>query len=319
MNSPAEFDVLRGSASLTPLSELGTIVVTGADRADFLARVLPGDVKAQKTGTMLYTFLLTSKGKILSDLWISKMPETVVIHTFAGTKEIVREQLSKYTVVSDATLKDESDVYFNALLYGERAESVLSDLGFDPIGTSEIVTAAADGVEIWVRRGFWFDGAYLLTVRTEHADRLRAAFTAKGATIRDFGDLERFRICEGVPRFEKDLINDVIPNETNVFTKAVSLTKGCFIGQEIVARIHYRGHTNRQLVKLVVSGEASFDTPAQIVDREGKKAGIVTSVADYPGAEDRPALGFIAREHLEGKSELFVVTPSGKATITLAP
>jgi folate-binding protein YgfZ len=144
------------------------------------------------------------------------------------------------------------------------------------------------------------------------AERLRPVVEAGGGRSCGWQALEVARIEAGIPRFGADMDEKTLPQECGIESRAVSYSKGCYIGQEVLNRIHTQGHVNRQLRLLrLPEGMAPLPVKGDKLFHEGKEVGHVTSVAAAPSGR-KTALGYVRREAIEAKAELVLQTAAGQ-------
>jgi aminomethyltransferase len=285
-NSKGGYAALREGAAVVDRSERPLLRLTGKDPAGMLNAVLTNDVpKEEHRG--VYAMLLNSKGRVQTDLRVVKTGEDILIDTEPEGAGAAREILGRYAPFSRVKLEDLSWSVLG--LYGPEAGELLG---------GEAVEHASVAVEI--------GGLTLLAVGVAHpvpgydligpSDDLELArelLVEHGAVPADRAAHETARIEAGVPRFGADITPDNFPSETTALDRAVSFRKGCYPGQETVARMRYRGHPNKTLHRLVIEG-AEVQSGAQIL-QNGKTVGTVTSVAPLPVNGRVLALGYLSR------------------------
>ena len=277
-----------------------------------LDAILTNDVP--KSGARgVYALLLNPKGRIQTDLRVLKDDGGVLIDVEPEGAAAAKELLGRYAPFYRVGLEDlsETDAPWSILgLYGPRVGNL-----FDGPVLAEHETA-----------GVGLGGTDLLVVGVSApvpgydllgpADALGAArehLSGRGAVLAGPGAYEIARIEAGVPRFGSDITPENFPAEAGVLDRAVSFEKGCYPGQETVARMHYRGHPNRLLRRLVVAGVPSPEPGTPIV-QNSKQVGSITSVAPLPVAGQTLALGYLSR-NADAQGELH----AGDAVLRLIP
>jgi folate-binding protein YgfZ len=252
--------------------------VAGPQAGEFLQRMVSNDVEALTVGEACDALLLTPKGKVIATLRVFKRGEAdYLLLTEPELGEEVRSQLLRARFATRAEVELEEHV--SQLRLGEQAAP-------DPERVS--VPTADYGVP-----GF----------------EVLDAGMPDGATELDHAALERLRIEAGTPLFGRDVDDRVLPAEAGLVAGAVSFTKGCYPGQEPIARLHYRGHANRSLRVLHIEGDGLPQPDAQIV-HDGRPVGRVTSAAPADGGV--VALGYV-RAEVDDDAELSV--DGARATI----
>jgi folate-binding protein YgfZ len=278
---------VRRGAGLFELGDRALLEVAGGDRVRWLQGQISNDVTALAPGEGCYATVLTVKGRIVADLHVLAREDAFWLETGAEALEAVRTRLDRYIVADDVTLADASDRFARLALEGARAGAVLEAVGVAPPpadGASAARIADRD-VVVWAF-GFGNEPAYQLLVAPDAADAVRGALLAagepEGLVPADAEALETLRVESGVPRLGRELDEEVFPAEARL-DRAISTTKGCYTGQEIVERIRSRGAVNYRLVGLRFEG-APPPPDTELRDADGKRVGEITSVARSPEA-----------------------------------
>jgi tRNA-modifying protein YgfZ len=239
----------------------GFVGLRGPDAADFLQRMVSNEVEELPAGASCEALLLTAKARVIAPLVVLRRDtEDFLLLTEPDLAEIVRGSLMRMRFAA----KVEIEV--------ERHESYLQLGGEPPEGTAAAATLdyGEPGWEV------------LAAPPTSATDMLSA------------DELERRRIEAGTPRFGREIEDRVLPAEAGLVERAISFTKGCYPGQEPIARLHYRGHANRGLRVLAFEGDELLDTDAELA-LDGKVVGRVTSSVARPEG-GVVALAYVRRE-----------------------
>jgi folate-binding protein YgfZ len=240
-----------------------------------------------------YAALLNPKGRIQTDLRILRSDEEVFVDTEPEGSVAAREILGRYAPFSRVEIEDLSagDERWTTLgLYGPGAAELLDDLRLAEhesarIGVGGAILLAA-GVALPVPGFDLLGPADALRVAADH-------LVGAGARPIDPEAYEIARVEAGIPRFGADITQETFPAEAGILERAVSFEKGCYPGQETVARMHYRGHPNRTLFRLVVEGPPP--TPATPIVQNEKQVGRITSISPLPVGSRHLALGYLSR------------------------
>jgi len=277
-------------AGLFALGARGLVEVRGGDRVRWLNGMLTNDVAAaaaRGTGAGCYALLLTREGRVVADLHVLVRDDSLWLETEAAAVETVIARLAKYVIADDVVLADRSSAFDRLAVEGPGADRVLAGLASEPpppadgcadlriAGTPVVVAAFAfaggPGFQLFVPAGRGQDvSAALLAVGAPHG------LVASSEEV-----LERLRIEAGVPRLGRELDESVLPDEARL-ERAVSTTKGCYTGQEVVARMRSRGRVSHLLVGLHCGGGSLPAPRAPLEDLEGKRVGEVTSAVLSP-------------------------------------
>jgi tRNA-modifying protein YgfZ len=260
----------------------GAIRLTGADRIDFLHGQTTNDIKGTPTPGGLRSLILNAKGQIEFDVRVyrraSRNQEDLYIQTAGGLASDVIARLKRYVVFDDVKLEDISDQIRIVHVCGEGATQLTAGLGFDTNGgpTQVLQTFAGTILASRVNRGE-AEGLDLHTLssRTDALIKWLGAHRAVGiGTVQ----LEHFRILRGLPDAHRDHFLGMLPQECGL-EQAVSYRKGCYIGQEIMARLEARGHTNRHLARARLKREIATGSKVSV---DGREVGVIGScVTDH--------------------------------------
>lgn len=246
------------------------LVWRGDDRRRFLGGLVSCEVKSLEPGRGTYGFFTEIKGHILADVTVLALEDRLWLELPPGRAAAIEAHAAKYRIVDR--------VDFAPLT--ERSVTLVGDevgdwLGFAPIEPWSHIAGAVDGLPVRAVRDARFgDRAVTLWAPPASLDRLLASLRARGAVGMTADQAEVARIERGWPRFGVDYGEQSFPQETGLGDLAISYTKGCFLGQEIVARIHYRGGVQRRLCGLRLHGEWAVGMPLRF---EGREVGTLTS------------------------------------------
>lgn len=300
--APARAAALRRGVGLFRLRDRAVLAVRGADRVRWLDGMLSNDVSSLAPGSSrsgCYALLLSPQGRILADFHVLLRGEELWLETARAGFDAIRARLERFIVADDVTLVDRSDELVRFALEGAGAEALLTralgrapalapesgadfELGGQPVCVAAFGWSGAPAFQLFVS-----PQAEALVLAT-----LRASAGPHGLPEGDAEVLEILRIEAGVPALHRELDEQVLPPETNLMSRAVSLTKGCYTGQEIVARLVSRGAESHRLVGLRFA--AGLPGPDAEIRAEGQRIGEVTS--SCRSAEAGPiGLGFVRR------------------------
>ena len=292
--------------------------LTGADRRRFLHGYVTCDVQGLDDGASVYGFLTSHQGRVLADAVVLAAPDRLLLALPAGSAERVAAHLGRYVISDRVEIRPRPDLAAVTLL-GAPAERAV---GADALSPGEGSCAEETLLELPVladRRRVWGLPALTLWVDAGRADelfrRLLAAGGGAGLVPVGLAALETRRVELGVPRFGRDFGADAFPQETGLEERAVSYTKGCYLGQEVIARIHYRGQANRLMRGLLLEGEAPPDGTE--VSLEGRGLGTLSSAVESPVLGRPIALAMLHRRGAEPGTR--VQLPVGEAVVAALP
>jgi tRNA-modifying protein YgfZ len=293
----------------------GRLEMLGADRQRFLNAYITCDVKALAPGDGAYGFFTSAQGRILSDAVVLAHPDRLWLEVGAGQEEALAGHLRKFVIVDRVEIRPLADM-LPLTLVGPRAAEVLGSAAEKlPDGLWKHARVMVDGTEVTLQRtGRMGAPAFTLWVSASIAPHLAEALLARGG-VRRVGEeaLEVLRVEAGIPRFGRDFGPDNFPQETGE-DDAVSYTKGCYLGQEVVARIHYRGGVQKRLCRLKLDHIPRLG--AQLLF-EGREVGAVTSAVESPAQGGPIGLGIVHKRAAEPGTRLEV--EGGGTAVPAAP
>jgi len=275
----AQYRQLREECGLLDRSKRGKLLVTGAEAAEYLQGQLTNDVEALAPGEGCYAALLDRKGHMQADMRVLRLSgatfasrsdinrtgsdgEGFWIDTEPGALPAVSRHLQTYKIGREVEVEDVSDERAIVSSIGPRSAEVT---GAPPLPEHACERIAVAGVECTaIGTG---DGIDLIAAAVD-ADRLRAALLGSEAVEVSEEAAEILRIESGKPHFGADMDGGTMPAEACIVEAAVSFDKGCYIGQETVARLHYRGKPNRHLRGLRLAEPASAGAPVRLGEKE---------------------------------------------------
>lgn len=301
----SNYDALRGGAGLISRDERGRILVTGAERRSFLQGLLTNDVEALGPGSGVYAAWLTPQGRMIADANVLELGDAVLLDVPRDLTAALVKRLDDSIFAEDVAVRDASSDWAQVAVAGPSAERAIETV----VGIDPLVVYRAAAVEPPL-----FD----LYVRDADAGRLRDALAAAGAVSVGADAAEAFRIEAAIPRWGLDLDEDTIPLEAGIEGRAISFTKGCYVGQEVIIRVLHRGHGRvaRKLVPLALPDAPADWLPAggEPLKKDGRDVGRLTSVAWSPRLGHVVALGYAHRDFVAPGTEF--TTSAGPAIVT---
>lgn len=313
----AEYAALRRGAGLADGSHADRLEVLGADRQRFLNAYVSCEVKALAPGQSAYGFLTSAQGRILADVTVLAHEDRLWLALPPGRGEAVAEHLGRYVLADRVEMRPLDDMLPLALL-GPRAPQALAVAAggalpesLDAPGRHARATVLGTEVTVERREGPGSD-AWILWVSASIAGLLFEGLLAagEGGEVVPVGHeaLEALRVEEGVLRFGRDFGPENFPQETGLAERGVNYTKGCYLGQEVVARIHYRGGVQRQARGLLFADDDPQGPPrpgARLL-LDGREVGTVTTVALSPALGRTAGLAILHRRGAEPGTRLDV-------------
>jgi folate-binding protein YgfZ len=296
----AEYAALRAGAVLVDLGFRTLVRATGPDRTAFLQGMLSNDIARLRPGEGCPALLLTVQGRVVADLQVASFDDAIHLYLDARVREACLEALENLIIADDVELHPVLDVSLIAL-DGPAAAGMLDAVALAPFAHVE---TRVGSVPVHVLRASEVRGpGVILTAPAAQAVAVWEGLRAAGAQPCGMEALEGRRIEVGVPRIGLDMDGGTLALEVPV-DEALSQSKGCYLGQEVVARGTARGHVNRRLVGLRLRGPVP--PSGAPLARDGRDVGRLTSVGYAFGLGQPAALGFVRRECWEPGTELAV-------------
>jgi aminomethyltransferase len=292
-----EFAALRTGCGLSELGWRRAFLVSGRDRVRWLNGMISNNVRDLAAGHGVYAFVLNPQGHILGDVYLYNRGDDFVLETDAAQAEKLYPHLKRFIIMDQVEFKPAEDMAGLGLA-GAKAEQVLRGAGvaFPPLEALGVTEGEWRGTKFPVMRSDdVLSPRYELWAGLEQAPLLWESLLKAGATPVGAEALELARIAAGIPRYGQDIRERDLPQETGQ-TRALSFTKGCYIGQEIVERIRARGKLHRGFSGFRVEGP--LPAPGVKVQAGGKEVGEITSATLLPSREGEfaAALGYVRSE-----------------------
>ena len=342
MFSYDEYERLQTAAGAVERTSRGRLQLTGEDRRSYLHGLLTNDIVALAAGQGCYAALLTPQGRMISDMRVSELGDRVLIDLPLATASSVRARLADFVFSEDVEVQDVTDRLAQVGVYGPTAAGSLADLLQRPSAA-----ATRDGNDTCEARrerlerlsldanGEWrFGDATVHAIRSEDfgiagfelclpADAA-AAFVSglqeAGAPPVSETTLEVTRVEAGRPAFGADMDESTIPLEAGIEDRAISTTKGCYVGQEVIVRVLHRGQGRvaKRLVGVIADPADALQRGERLfVAGSDKEVGSVTSAVVSPRLRRPIALGYVRRELAEPGTLLTAGTEGSGRRVTV--
>ena len=311
----SEFNALRTSCGVYDLGWRAKIVLTGGDRVRWLNGMITNNVRDLPIGRGVYAFLLNPQGHIQADLYAYNRDEYLLVDTDRFQAQKVLDTFDRYIIMDDVEVANVSDKLTAIGIAGPDSLEILHKAGLEitalePLQLND-VTWRQVGLSV-VRGDNPAIDSYELWLAPANLNLAWDALAAAGATPVGTEALEWLRVASGIPRYGLDIRERDLPQETGQ-TRALHFTKGCYVGQEIVERIHSRGAVHRKFSGFAI--QEAVHAIGSKLQSGGKDVGEITSTATLPaGRTDlRVALGYVRRELGQAGTEL--AAAGGKAVV----
>jgi folate-binding protein YgfZ len=330
------YDAARRGAVVIDRSGEGRLRITGADRVTWLQGLLTNDIAALAPGQGCYAAYLTPQGRMISDLRVLATEDAILLDVPAIARAPVLARLEQFIITEDVLVEDVTPVIARLGLHGPRSGAVLETAlgsfpGFSPrlrsLAEHAHAAVEVEGAPVVVAgaRDIGVPGIDLYC-DAEQTTAIAAALFASGAVDIDAETWDTLRIEAGRPLFGLDMDTETIPLEAGIEDRAISQTKGCYVGQEIVIRILHRGggRVARRLVGLVAAPAVedaipvpAAGTPLRVEERD---TGRVTSAAWSPALGRLIALGYVHRDlAVAGSAVALALEPPVPLTVSELP
>jgi tRNA-modifying protein YgfZ len=307
--------VIVTDVTLFDLSDRAQIELRGSDRQSFLHNFCSNDIKSLQPGQGCEAFVTSIKGRILGHIIVSATDAALWLDSVPGAGEALTAHLDRYLITEEVEIADRTTDVGPLCLVGPGAAEWLNERGLstDDLPLWGQRSAVLEGIDVIVRRvGFTLADAFELVVAHQHRPQLQEAITAQGIPLGSRDEFESLRIEAGFPHYGIDLSEENIAQEAARNEQAISFTKGCYLGQEPIARLDAMGHTNRQLCRLQVDSDVVPQHGAAVRNAEGADAGRITSAAKAPGGNGVVALAMLKSAWTRAGTPLEVLDTGSK-------
>ena len=316
MTGLGPYDAARRGAAFADLSARGRIVLKGSDRAAYLQGLLTNDVAALASGEGCYSAWLTPQGRMTADMAVVNLGDELLLDVGPGVTAMLLDRLREFVFTEDVTVEDRTAAWAALAVHGPAAARIVADLvrpaedgtplGADALGRlpeyRQRPGRFADAPVAVVRSDEIGEVGFVLYAETAAARPLAGALAGAGAAELDAETVALLRLEAGRPAFPDDMDESTIPLEAGIESRAISHTKGCYVGQEVIVRILHRGQGRvaRRLVGLRLDPDDSPPAGGAALlaaERPDTDAvGAVTTARRSPALGRPIALAYVKRE-----------------------
>ncbi len=325
----SEYDVVRrGGAGVIDISQRGRIVVSGSEAVPFLNGLITNDMKTLAENSWMPATFPNVKGRLIASVRVTRLPDDksprYLIDTESATHESVLKTIERFTLAGDFKVSDITGETVHLAVQGKQWPQVVKSVfGEEAASLDHHATLQLgwrEGEVMIMRATHTGEDGFDLIVASDRGEALWEAMISSRATPVGHDALEILRIEAAIPRYGIDM------DETNVVTEtgledAVSFTKGCYVGQEIIARIKYRGHVAKKLSGLTLESRVTVRPGAAIKTLSEEEVGRVTSATVSPLLNRTIALGYLKYDFLDPTNTVMVDSDQGSthAQVTQLP
>jgi folate-binding protein YgfZ len=295
--------VREGGAGLIDFSTRGRLLVSGSEAVMFLNGLITNDMKTLAVNSWMPAVFPNVQGRLLAAVRIIHRQDGFLIDTENATTATVIQLLERFTMAGDFRVRDLTDEFAELSVQGRGSATVIQKVFGEGLPMPARAEARSSPFEnsqhevTVIRATHTGEDGFDLFVSRDDSQRLIELLGKAGAKPLGDATIETLRIEAGIPRFGIDMDESRIVSETNL-DDAVSFTKGCYIGQEIIARIKYRGHVARKLAGLKLDSQAEIVPGAKVFSTDVKEIGAVTSVTVSPLMGTTVALAYLKFDYL---------------------
>jgi folate-binding protein YgfZ len=319
------YRALVEATGIVDLTGRTQLELTGEDRASLLHNFCTNSIRDLAPGCGAEAFILDAKGHVLAHGFVFVGPSSIILDTVPGQTDRLTKHLDRYIIREQVEIRDRTNDWSVLLIAGPQAAALMESLALkvpqQQLAHSE---AAIAGQTVYLRRvDLVGSDSWLLICPRGGLAAITAALASAGAVDADAHAFEMARIEAGTPLYGQDISDKNLPQEVNRDAHAISFTKGCYLGQETVARIDALGHVNQVLVGVRFLGTElpAPGTELSAADRrDGEttpRIGAVTSCAYSPRLESPLALAYLRRGHTQPGAPLS--SPSGPGEVVALP
>jgi tRNA-modifying protein YgfZ len=294
------------------------IELTGADRATFLHNFCTNSVRDVQPGGGHEAFVLDSKGHVLGHVLLFVTPHSIVLDTVAGQGVKLIAHFERYIIREDVRLRDRTADWADLLVAGPQTDDLLDSLALvAPVEPLSHTEATLRGNRLFIRRvDLVGSDSFLIACERKAAADVLAALANAGAIPAGLDAFEAARIEAGTPLYGQDITEKNLPQEVNRDAQAISLNKGCYLGQETVARIDALGHVNKVLAGVRFQSEQAPPRGSELT-ADGGVVGTVTSATYSPRLQAPLALTSLRTGHAARGTKL--TSQFGPAEVVALP
>jgi|SRR5882672_2143292 len=333
MSLSDDYRALRRASGIIDRSARGRLVLTGADRRSYLQGLLSNDIDALVEGAGCYSAYLTAQGRMIADMRVFETGDSLLVDLDGTLAEGVADRWSRFIFSEDVQIRNESRSTSQIGVFGPRAAQALSRVFADSAAAAGELERALRGLPVNAIRRWTLVGqpahvlvsddigvlGFEVVLPASLQGRLLESLRSAGGIEVDARAAEICRVEGGRPLFLVDMDEDTIPLEAGIEDRAISLTKGCYVGQEVIIRVLHRGHGRvaRRLVGIAFEAGGAVPSRGVRIFASGRDIGSITSAVESPVLRCPIALGYVHRDFQEAGTQ--VTVGDRKGTVTALP
>ena len=317
MISHDQYEALHQGAGLLDRRSRGRLELIGADRRSYLQGLLTNDIEALSAGRGCYAALLTAQGRMVSDMRVSELGDRILVDLPAQTADGVSQRLADFIFSEDVEVRAARADLAHLGVYGPKASAILETV-LTSSGSESLQQLSLDANQqlrfgetpaVVVKSDDYGVAGFEIFIGVSEVAKLADAIRAAGANDVTADAVEVTRVEAGRPEFGPDMDEHTIPLEAGIETRAISFTKGCYVGQEVIIRVLHRGQGRvaRRLVGLLGTAADGPLVRGMRIEAGNKAVGSITSAVESPRLGRPIALGYVHRDSAEPGTELQVM------------
>ncbi len=312
-----EYWEVRRNTGIMDLSHLGRLSITGRDRSSFLHGLLTNDIAGLKENQGVRACLLTPKARVLGDMYIHNLGDSLLLDTGESSSERLKIVLDQFIITEDVQIQDSSNELLLLSLQGPKAADVIRQVLKTDVSTLPRIANQALGPSVIISHDRTGQGGYDIIIPRNEVESVWQAFLLQGVQPVGTEALDILRLEAALPRYGIDFDENTLVLEAGL-KDAISFNKGCYMGQETVARATFIGRVNRRLAQIHAKASHGLGSGARLFG-DNKEAGVVTSSAYSPALTSVVGLGYVQKDFAKEGTQVEIVTANEErfpATVT---
>jgi folate-binding protein YgfZ len=306
-----EYWEVRKNTGILDLSHLGRLSVTGRDRSSFLHGLLTNDIANLKEGHGTRACLLTPKARILADMYIHNLGDRMLLDTGEASPDRLKATLDQFVITEDIQIQNSTNELLLLSLQGPKTADMIRQMLRTDVSKIERLANQSLGPSVIINHDRTGQGGYDLIIPRNEAESVWQAFLLQGVQPVGAEALDILRLEAALPRYGVDLDENTLVLEAGL-KDAISFNKGCYMGQETVARATFIGRVNRRLAQFQTKGPHGLGSGARLYGND-KEVGLVTSSAYSPALSGVVGLGYIQKDFAMEGTQVAVKTANGES------
>jgi len=312
-----EYWEVRRNTGILDLSHLGRLSVTGRDRSSFLHGLLTNDIANLKEYQGTRACLLTPKARVLADMHVHNLSDRLLLDTGESPSNRLKSTLDQFIVTEDVRIEDSTDGLLLLSLQGPKAADMIRQVLRTDVSTLPRNANQALGPSVIINHDRTGQGGYDIVIPRNESESVWQAFLLQGVQPVGTDALDILRLEAALPKYGVDLDENTLVLEAGL-KDAISFNKGCYMGQETVARATFIGRVNRRLAQIHAKASHGLGSGARLFG-DNKEAGVVTSSVYSPALSGVVGLGYVQKDFAKEGTQIEIVTANEErfsATVT---